>query len=85
MALTRKEIGSLFTELRRTRGRCLQRGEVLRKWLAANPQAQAAEARAFSMIAGRSPRPAIDRSQAKYRDRPYWDARFEDVWRNDEP
>ena len=85
MALTRAEIASLGEQIRRTRGRCLQRGEVLEKWLAVNPDTDIFAARRFATSVGRSPFPPIDGPHPKYPHRPFFDARFETVWKNDNP
>lgn len=85
MSLTRTEIGSLFEALKRVRGRCLQRGEMLEKWLARNPTADRHEARMFACMAGRSPFPSIQGPRPRDPMRPFHDYRFDEEWSSDEP
>jgi hypothetical protein len=78
--LTRDQIGSLCEEIRKVRGRCLQRSVMLDQWLAKNPEVDPVEARFFCSVVGKSPFPVIDAPRPKYRDRPFFDARFEGEW-----
>lgn len=74
--MTTQQVSSLFAALKQVRCRCLDRAEVLEKWLAENPEADVREARAVSLMAGRVPFPSINGNPPVYRDRPYFDARL---------
>ena len=78
-------MSSLAVEIKRVRGRGLQRGDVLGKWLDAHPDVDRCEARQFAMSICHIHRPAIDTPYPKYRDRPFFDNRFAGIWSNDEP
>lgn len=72
--MTRDHYGGLFAALKRVGGRCLDGGVVLDSWLAANPEANATDARQHTP-GFCAPFPSIDGNPPKYRDRPFFCAR----------
>jgi hypothetical protein len=84
MALTRGEIVSLASEVKRIRGRCLQRAVVFDKWLEKNPNVDRQEARCLMMAIGDSPFPPIHTHKCDDKRFPYHDARFDTIWKNDD-
>lgn len=84
MALTREQMGSLSTEIRRVRGRCLQRGKAFDRWLEKNPSVDVHEAMRFAAAIGDSPFPPIHAPHPVDRNIPFRDARFDGEWKNDE-
>lgn len=74
--MTRDQVQSLHARLKEVKGRCLDSGDVLERWLRQNPTASPEEARACVLVAARCPFPSISGNPPVYRDRPYYDARY---------
>ncbi len=72
--MTRDEYGGLFAALKRVRGRCLDNGHALEKWLEDNPQANRETARMVTPGLC-APRPSITGPTPVYRERPFYDAK----------
>lgn len=82
--MTIQQMGSLSAEIRRVRGRCLQRADVFERWLKANPDVNVHEARQYMASIGDSPFPPIHGPKPKEGKHDFFDARFEGEWKNDD-
>lgn len=74
--MTRDDVQSLHAALKPVNYHCHAQGDVLERWLGDHPEVSREEARACALVAGRCPFPSIAGNPPKYRDRPYYDARY---------
>lgn len=68
--------------VKRTGGECLPRGVVLDELLARHPDVAPEEVRAASLAIDRAPFPSIHGNPPVIRERPFYDARWLEIYRD---